>query len=47
MTKPTTARQKLVAHLVTQHGEHSHIRGTHQQLALHHKADHDHQHMTH
>jgi hypothetical protein len=37
-----TAKQKLMNHLIEQHGEVNRVmRGTHQQLAVKHKLDHD------
>jgi hypothetical protein len=42
-----TVKQQLMIHLTTAHGEHAHVNGTHQQLALRHQADHGHKHLTH
>lgn len=41
-----TAKQDLVAHLEAQHGLQVH-RGTHKQLTLRHKLDHESRHLTH
>jgi hypothetical protein len=41
-----TPKQQLLAHLETQHGDPAH-RGSHQQLVLRHKGDHDNRRLTH